>query len=133
MTIVLLISSSSSLILSRLNSQQSSMWSATKGHNVDQKIMRFVPPRAAGSGMADSGQTMSLFRAFPSPKQIRYRRISLCLSPWRKEVSRLAPAIWHLHNDTVLKYSSSLPFTIPPLIKTTSLLPSIMLPIFIVS
>ncbi len=32
------------------------MWSTTKGHHVDQKIIRFAPPRAAGSGMAGSGQ-----------------------------------------------------------------------------
>ncbi|KAK0444679.1 hypothetical protein EV421DRAFT_360010 [Armillaria borealis] len=44
-------------LLAMLNSRQSSMWSTTKGHHVDQKIIRFAPPRAAGSGMADSGQT----------------------------------------------------------------------------
>ncbi|PBK66824.1 hypothetical protein ARMSODRAFT_1021242 [Armillaria solidipes] len=45
-------------LLAMLNSRQSSMWSTTKGHHVDQKIIRFAPPRAAGSGMADSGQTV---------------------------------------------------------------------------
>lgn len=44
-------------LLAMLNSRQSSMWTATKEHQVDQKIMRFAPPRPAGSGMADSGQT----------------------------------------------------------------------------
>ncbi len=33
------------------------MWSTTKGHHVDQKIIRFAP-RTAGSAMADSGQTV---------------------------------------------------------------------------
>ncbi len=34
------------------------MWSTTKGHHIDQKIIRFAPAQVAGSGMVDSGQTV---------------------------------------------------------------------------
>ncbi|PBK91791.1 hypothetical protein ARMGADRAFT_187619 [Armillaria gallica] len=56
-SLVPLISSPNSLTLFRLNSRQNSMWSTTKGHHIDQKIIRFAPAQVAGSGMVDSGQT----------------------------------------------------------------------------